>query len=96
MTKPLALHLFSFFSKLLSANQPLPLLFGLGLLKLRNAFVIVALASSVVLAQDDFAKPASPMLLISGLGHLHHPVSTSNREAQQFRSAIKADLRVQP
>lgn len=41
--------------------------------------------SGPLLAQDHSAhSPVKPAMLLSGLGDLHHPVSTSNAEAQQF------------
>jgi len=36
-------------------------------------------------AQEHSAMPPSkPATLMTGLGNLHHPVSTNNAEAQQF------------
>jgi tetratricopeptide (TPR) repeat protein len=48
--------------------------------------VLLTLAfSGTSLAQDHSAhSPAKSAMLMSGLGDLHHPVSTSNAEAQQF------------
>jgi tetratricopeptide (TPR) repeat protein len=40
---------------------------------------------SLAMAQDHSAhQPAQPATLMSGYGDLHHPVSTSNPQAQQF------------
>jgi tetratricopeptide (TPR) repeat protein len=39
----------------------------------------------LTVAQDHAAhQPAKPAVLMSGYGNLHHPVSTSNAQAQQF------------
>ncbi len=47
--------------------------------------LLTLLLSGVVIAQDhmDHAQ-AKPATLMPGLGDLHHPVSTSNQQAQQF------------
>jgi tetratricopeptide (TPR) repeat protein len=49
-------------------------------------FVLLALLlSGLVIAQDHSAHAQpKPATLMSGLGDLHHPVSTSNPQAQQF------------
>src|SRR5713226_1178896 len=45
----------------------------------------LALSASVVPQRPDHAAaPAKPVTLVSGIGDLHHPVSTTNAEAQQF------------
>ena len=50
------------------------------------AFLTVILAfSSVVNAQEhSMSMTAKPVTIMTGLGDLHHPVSTTNPEAQQF------------
>jgi hypothetical protein len=42
-----------------------------------------AIAVTTVVARPN-ANPEAPVQLISGLGDVHHPVSTKNRQAQQF------------
>jgi tetratricopeptide (TPR) repeat protein len=58
-----------------------------------NSFVVLSLALAVAAmglpnsraaSHGDSSKPAAPPRLISGLGEVHHPVSTKNREAQRF------------
>src|SRR5216683_3819324 len=54
---------------------------------MRHALVLsLALAiCGLAVAQDHPAHPqAKPATLMPGYGHLHHPVSTSNPQAQQF------------
>jgi len=46
----------------------------------RIAVVATILAAQLAWAQE----PAKPVVLMSGLGDLHHPVSTGNPEAQRF------------
>jgi tetratricopeptide (TPR) repeat protein len=47
--------------------------------------LLAALLCGAVVAQDHSAQGQSkPVTLMSGVGDLHHPVSTSNPEAQQF------------
>ena len=47
--------------------------------------LICVLASGIVIAQDHSAHHTpKPATLMSGLGDWHHPVSTSNPQAQQF------------
>src|SRR5438874_11313347 len=47
--------------------------------------LIFASLCAVTVAQQHTMSPAShPATLMSGLGDLHHPVSTQNAEAQQF------------
>src|SRR5580704_17470889 len=46
----------------------------------RIAMVATILAAQLAWAQE----PAKPAVLMSGLGDLHHPVSTKNPQAQQF------------
>ena len=51
----------------------------------RIAFVLTLLLCWAAFAQDHSThNPAKPATLMSGLGDLHHPVSTHNPEAQQF------------
>src|ERR1039457_1208396 len=46
---------------------------------MKKALVAVALSAFVTAA-----FPATPVTLMSGLGEVHHAVSTKNRQAQQF------------
>jgi tetratricopeptide (TPR) repeat protein len=49
------------------------------------SILIVALLCAVSVAQDHAAhNHAKPAALMSGLGDLHHPVSTNNPDAQEF------------
>jgi tetratricopeptide (TPR) repeat protein len=49
------------------------------------SILVVALLCGAAAAQDHSAHgQAQPATMMSGLGDLHHPVSTSNAEAQQF------------
>ena len=51
----------------------------------RISVVFSLLLCTSVVAQDHSAHgPARPVTLVSGLGNLHHPVSTKNAEAQKF------------
>ncbi len=62
------------------------------------AFFGVVLCLPVFAQQHgSHGQPASPAAtLMSGYGDLHHPVTTSNTEAQTvFRSGIAADLCLQ-
>src|SRR5260370_2228019 len=46
---------------------------------------LVGLSVRVALAQQHTAQPGSTSVsIMRGLGDLHHPVTTSNPEAQQF------------
>jgi hypothetical protein len=45
------------------------------------AFLALILLSDTALAQST---PGKPVMLMAGLGNLHHPVSTTSDEAQQF------------
>ena len=48
-------------------------------------FVPVAVFSITLIAANAATKnPQTPPRLMPGLGEVHHPVSTKNREAQQF------------
>jgi tetratricopeptide (TPR) repeat protein len=56
-------------------------------MRYRASALFVALLCAPALAQDHAAhhqEAAKPATLVTGLGHLHHPVSTRNPEAQQF------------
>jgi tetratricopeptide (TPR) repeat protein len=54
-------------------------------MRLRISFLLAALLWMPSIAQDHSAHSQSkPATLMSGVGTLHHPVSTSNREAQKF------------
>jgi hypothetical protein len=56
-------------------------------MRYRASALFVALLCAPALAQDHAAhhqETAKPATLVTGLGHLHHPVSTRNPEAQQF------------
>src|SRR5260370_30652797 len=51
--------------------------------------VLAAVLASLLLclglsAQDHTHAQTNPVTLATGLGHLHHPVSTQNSQAQQF------------
>ena len=52
----------------------------------RIAVVLVVALSLTAVAQDHAAHQAQakPVTLVTGLGNLHHPVSTKNPEAQKF------------
>jgi len=51
----------------------------------RIVFVLTLLLCWAAFAQDHSThNPSKPATLMSGLGDLHHPVSTHNPEAQQF------------
>src|SRR5216683_735389 len=55
-------------------------------MKMLAAVVCGMLSCFGVAAQEDHASHAStrPVTMVTGLGDLHHPVSTSNAQAQQF------------
>jgi tetratricopeptide (TPR) repeat protein len=55
-------------------------------MKLLLIALMVLLLSTGALAQHEHhsSSDAKPIVVIPGLGEVHHPVSTSNREAQQF------------
>ena len=54
-------------------------------MRLWISFSVILAFLGVMLAQDHSARgPAKTAMLMSGLGNLHHPVSTTNAEAQQF------------
>ena len=54
-------------------------------MKCRLSVLLVVLLCALGVAQDHAAhNQAKPATMMSGLGDLHHPVSTSNLEAQQF------------
>jgi len=50
------------------------------------AAVVCGMLSCFGVAAQDHASHAStrPVTMVTGLGDLHHPVSTSNAQAQQF------------
>src|SRR5689334_6168690 len=50
----------------------------------RCLFVFGALLCGAAVAQTHNHEQAKPVTLVSGLGDLHHPVSTKNAQAQQF------------
>ena len=51
----------------------------------RLTVLLALLLSSTAFAQDHSAHSQSkPATLITGLGDLHHPVSTNNAEVQKF------------
>ncbi len=47
-------------------------------------FAVSLFGAAVAQHPDHAAPPAKPASLVSGIGDLHHPVSTTNAEAQQF------------
>ena len=49
-----------------------------------SLFAFSFCAAAVGQHPDHASAPAKPAMLVSGLGDLHHPVSTTNAEAQQF------------
>src|SRR4029077_5183946 len=50
----------------------------------RRLIPVVALVATLVTANAATKNPEAPVRLMSGLGEVHHPVSTKNKEAQQF------------
>ena len=46
--------------------------------------ILLVLLCTALAAQDHAAMQAKPATMMSGLGDLHHPVSTKNHEAQEF------------
>ncbi len=54
------------------------------LMKYAATFVFVLCLATFLPAQDHNMATSAPVTLISGLGDLHHPVSTRNEQAQQF------------
>src|SRR5215472_1491343 len=51
---------------------------------IRRFFPVVVLALTLAMLNAATKNPVPPARLMSGLGDVHHPVSTKNREAQQF------------
>lgn len=51
---------------------------------IRRFFLAALLAFTVISLNAATKNPVPPARLMSGLGDVHHPVSTKNREAQQF------------
>jgi tetratricopeptide (TPR) repeat protein len=51
-----------------------------------GSVLLVVFCSTLMVAQQHAAHsaPAKPATLVTGLGNLHHPVSTKNVQAQQF------------
>src|SRR5947209_7205914 len=47
-------------------------------------FSAVVFFSALLIARAATPNPEAPIRLILGLGDVHHPVSTKNKEAQQF------------
>jgi tetratricopeptide (TPR) repeat protein len=48
------------------------------------ALIFFVFCGTVAAQHPDHAAPAKPATMVSGLGDLHHPVSTTNADAQQF------------
>ena len=46
-----------------------------------------------VTAQNHTREAPNPATLMTGLGDLHHPVSTKNTEAQQFFDHMEEDIK---
>ena len=55
-------------------------------MKTKLAFALIVLSSTTIFSQQpDMKMPAqAPVTLLSGLGSLHHPTSTTNPEAQRY------------
>ena len=56
-------------------------------MRFTGSVLLVMLCSALALAQEHAAHSApaaKPATLMTGLGNLHHPVSTKNQQAQQF------------
>src|SRR5437660_1762698 len=54
-------------------------------MKFRMSVLLVLVLAAMLGAQDHGANMhAKPATMMSGLGDLHHPVSTQNHEAQEF------------
>lgn len=55
-------------------------------MKTKLAFALIVLSSTTIFSQQpDMKMPAeTPVTLLSGLGSLHHPTSTTNPEAQRY------------
>ena len=60
--------------------------FGGGAPLIRTISFLLALCVSglLIAQQHEMPSPSQPATLMTGLGNLHHPVSTSNQQAQQF------------
>jgi tetratricopeptide (TPR) repeat protein len=50
----------------------------------RRFFSVIVFAFAVITLNAATKNPVPPPRLMSGLGDVHHPVSTKNRQAQQF------------
>src|SRR5215831_16500808 len=48
------------------------------------ATIALVLCLAVLVPAQNHEMASAPVTLMSGLGDLHHPVSTKNEEAQQF------------
>src|SRR5882724_7567556 len=55
-------------------------------MKTKLAFALIVLSSTTIFPQQpDMKMPTeTPVTLLSGLGSLHHPTSTTNPEAQRY------------
>ena len=70
------------------------------LLTSARALLLVTLAFSLAIcsaAQDHAMSAMKPVAIMTGLGNLHHPVSTkSSGSTRILRSRTPPDLRLQP
>jgi len=53
-------------------------------MKLGISALVFVLSSTLLMAQDTAPMQSRPVTMMTGLGDLHHPVSTNSSEAQQF------------
>src|SRR5690348_14694325 len=53
-------------------------------MRVRISALVLVLVCALGFAQEHTQMPSRPVTMMSGLGDLHHPVSTNNPEAQQF------------
>lgn len=51
---------------------------------IRITALVLVLACNIAMSQEHSTMQSKPVTMMNGLGGLHHPVSTSNPEAQQF------------
>src|SRR5262245_66281836 len=56
----------------------------MGLGKVACSVVAVLLAAGAAILAEDAPAPEKPVVLLPGLGHLHHTIKTRSPEAQQF------------
>src|SRR5581483_5677179 len=49
-----------------------------------SLMVVLCVSGTLVAQQHEMQSSSRPVTLMSGLGDLHHPVSTNKPEAQQF------------